>query len=83
MTLPVSRSLPWNHTTYDVGVTISVRTVGASSPSVIAKDHPPPNTLEAIPIKPRTRKPLAPEFGRNWDDVELLKMTKYCSCKSF
>ena len=57
MTLPVSRSLPWHHTTYDVGVTISVRTAG---PTV----HP--SSLKTIPSKqsrlsPAPGKPLAPE----------------------
>jgi hypothetical protein len=56
MPLPVSRSLPWNGTTYDAGVTISVRTVGASSPSVIAKAIRPRTPLVAIMIEPGTKE---------------------------
>jgi hypothetical protein len=63
MTLPVARSLPWNHTTYDIGVTVRVRTAGPNCPSVIAKDYP----LESIKIKRGTMETTSP--GRTWDDV--------------
>ena len=58
--VPLSRSLPWNHATYDAGVTIGVGAAGR--PAI-------PPSPEAIKIKPSTMETAFRKVGQTWDEV--------------